>query len=73
MPTKERKLKATALEGAKWRGHKMPYRWEHLNPHCWCKECKVCGYEVVVDTKPAPNGIDIGGKAVALTCSSKGA
>jgi hypothetical protein len=27
--------------------------------------------QVVVNVKPAPNGIDIGGEAVALTCEPK--
>lgn len=30
--------------------------------------CNRCKATVVVDTKPAPNGIDIGGEAVAINC-----
>lgn len=33
--------------------------------------CKGCGSYVQVDTDPAPNGIDIGGTAVALNCKGK--
>lgn len=30
--------------------------------------CLVCKMEVHCNTKPLPNGIDIGGEAVALSC-----
>ena len=30
--------------------------------------CKDCGMCVYLDEDPTPNGIDIGGKAVALNC-----
>jgi len=59
MPTKERKLKAIAVASAGARKHTMPHKWERLGPHTWCKECKVCGYEMVVNTKPAPNEISL--------------
>lgn len=31
--------------------------------------CTACGMTVQVDTMPPPNGIDIGGTAVALSCT----
>lgn len=30
--------------------------------------CKVCGAYVGIDSDPWPNGIDIGGPAVAINC-----
>lgn len=30
--------------------------------------CQTCGAYVQVDSNPPPNGIDIGGNAVALNC-----
>lgn len=32
-------------------------------------ECVFCGMQVVINTHPMPNEVDIGGKAVALHCS----
>ena len=31
-------------------------------------ECVVCGMEVQCNSKPLPNGIDIGGQALAVNC-----
>jgi len=33
--------------------------------------CDTCGLEVQICTNPMPNGIDIGGEAVALNCGDK--
>jgi hypothetical protein len=67
MTTLER-LRKSALESCKFREHKMT-RFASL--HNWAKvaDCKVCGMSVYVNSKPAPNGIDISGEAVALTCT----
>lgn len=60
-------LRISALESCRFRGHKMT-RFASL--HSWAKvsDCKTCGMTVIVNSRPAPNGIDIGGEAVALTC-----
>lgn len=67
-----RRLRREAMESATWRGHQMG-RWEIIlgggtGAHRQQATCKKCGKQVVVDTNPPPNGIDIGGEAVALGC-----
>lgn len=32
-------------------------------------QCELCGLEVGLDTRPPPNGIDVGGEACAVGCS----
>jgi len=61
-------LKADARATATWRGHDL-FRFETLSNTTACAMCKKCGMEVFVDANPAPNGIDISGQAVALTCN----
>ena len=61
-------LRREAASACKFRGHKM----------CWIPTdivnsntrgtCKLCGMLVDLKTHPAPNEINIGGEAVALTC-----
>lgn len=65
--TKEKRLKKEAMEAAKWRGHKFSGAWWQ-GSHTFGRNCVVCDAWVLVDTKPAPNSIDIGGTAVALNC-----
>lgn len=67
MRTIER-LRQEALESCKFRGHKMK-SFSRKYRHWWDSTCKVCGMEVCVNDNPAPNGIDIGGEAVALHCT----
>ena len=43
--------------GSEWR----PYEVESA-------ECKRCGAYVQIDVRPPPNGIDVGGTAVAVNC-----
>jgi hypothetical protein len=63
-----RRLKDEARNTATWRGHDMA-RFRALTPGRSAESrCKKCHRTVHVDTKPAPNGIDIGGEAVALNC-----
>ena len=64
---KVEQLRKDALESCNFRGHKMN-RFASL--HTWAKvsDCKVCGMTVIVNSKPAPNGIEIGGEAVAMHC-----
>lgn len=64
------KLKAKALKACESRGHEMG-KWEDLSETISQCTCTICAAQVVVDTKPSPNGIhdfDISGKAVALNC-----
>jgi len=71
--TKLRRLINEAKESCSFRGHKMK-RFEHSVPYngiMWgtaYSECKVCGMSVLCNTRLAPNDIEIGGEAVALTC-----
>ena len=66
--TKLEQLRKWALESCKFRGHNMT-RFASL--HSWAKvaDCKTCGMSVYVNSKPAPNDIDISGEAVALHCT----
>ena len=68
-------LKREALEACKFRGHSMG-RFKHHAPKSDLRydpdyaesTCVRCGMVVGCDASPAPNDIDIGGEAVALTC-----
>lgn len=65
------KLKASALESAKWRGHRMT-NFSMNSPtsgHAFCLECPAMAF---VDSKPGPNGIDVSGEAVAINCKRTG-
>lgn len=48
---------------ARWRGHSL--NWRQVDERRAVGDCR-CGNGVSVDTHPAPNGIDIGGPAVAV-------
>jgi hypothetical protein len=61
------KLKSEAMSGCEFRQHVMS-RWTELHPGVASTTCINCGAGVVVDLKPQPNGIDIGGEAVAMNC-----
>jgi len=61
-------LKKQALESCKFRGHSMGrFRTCIKNQSAWTN-CGICGKQINVDTAPLPNGIEIGGEAVALSC-----
>lgn len=75
-----RRLRKEANEACTFRGHNMS-TWTRLHfdqrldsKQMWRSkiveesECIVCRMTVVINTMPAPNEIDIGGQAVALTC-----
>ena len=64
-----RKLKNEAREAAWVRGHQglSPFRTQIKNELA-VAECP-CGAYVQVDCTPPPNGIEIGGDAVALNCN----
>ena len=67
-------LKAQARESAEWRGHSMtPFKDMTglvKSRTFYRSTCRKCGMLVDVNPDPAPNGIDIGGSAVALGCKS---
>ena len=65
-------LKEDALKACKNRGHKMNKfgfavhaAGQGIYGGSYCLRC---GKAVQIDTNPAPNGIEIGGEAVALNC-----
>jgi hypothetical protein len=62
-----KKLMKEAEESAKSRGHILK-PWEIEGRTGAIAECKVCGKEVICDTEPQANGIEIHGDAVALDC-----
>ena len=62
-------LKQSAIEATTFRGHRMA-PWSDFLACSRCA-CKVCGMEVTVTPNPAPNDIDLGGPAVALTCKRR--
>lgn len=67
--TKLRRLKAEALECCKFRGHYMGRFFQKgMHVHRHIARCRKCAMGVIVDTASPPNGIDIGGEAVALGC-----
>ena len=62
------KLRKQALEACQFRGHKMqPFSRKYR--HWWGSKCKICGKGVVINDQPDPNGIDICGEAIALSCN----
>ena len=67
-------LRRHTRESCKWRGHDMPpfQRFEGFwnCPRLQYSECRRCNMQVIVNARPTPNEIDIGGEAVALNCTS---
>ena len=65
-------LKIEADTACQFNGHTM--NWDKPFFHKWSNSnlqdatCKYCGMKVQCCDKPQPNGIDIGGEAVALGC-----
>lgn len=69
--TKQQQLEQSALESAVARGHRMtPFARLYEQRHVSESVCERCEAYVQVNTKPAPNQIDIGGTAVSLNCRS---
>lgn len=61
-----KRLKAQAAE---FRGHILgPWSGTAGTDLAYCKTCRC---QVAVTPEPAPNGIDIGGQAVAIDCTSQ--
>jgi len=60
-------LKRQAMNSSLFRNHNMS-NFKRLGPNHHLSVCKICGADVMVNLKPQPNEIDIGGEAVALPC-----
>jgi hypothetical protein len=61
-------LKRSATAATTWRGHKMePWTATGSKTRAY-RSCRLCGAWVGVNVSPPPNGIEIGGSAVALNC-----
>ena len=72
---KKRNLKEEAAAACKFRGHKME-NWGFTVKAGGSgirggAICKLCGRGVQYDTNPPPDGIDIGGEAVAVNCDTE--
>jgi len=63
-------LKAQALQACWFRGHDMSPWKETPDGRHHVAHCRACDMQVSVTPRPAPNEIDVGGEAVALTCLS---
>jgi hypothetical protein len=72
MPTKVHldTLMREAIETATWREHRMGAM-EYFSFTHARSTCQDCGAEVDVRTRPAPNETNIGGPAVAVSCTGK--
>jgi len=66
-------LRTEAEESCKLRGHEIEWRRPLMsklsNSTIQNGVCKHCGEWVQLTDNPQPNGIDIGGPAVALNCT----
>ena len=68
-------LKNEAEISCTLRGHIM--EWEKCFFHKWSNSnlqdatCKKCGLWVQICDNPQPNGIDIGGPAIAVNCNNE--
>lgn len=65
---KREALKSQAIRAATARNHRLG-PWTDFDNYRACAKCEVCGKEAYIDGRPAPNGIDVSGEAVALNCS----
>lgn len=63
-------LARQATRTAKFRGHTLSaWQWTHTADRTTgAATCHDCHRGAYVDTRPAPNGIDISGDAIALNC-----
>lgn len=64
------RLRQEAVEACKYRGHDMGrfHQADFFKTTLRYARCRVCGKQVIINSHPAPNEIEIGGRAVALTC-----
>lgn len=64
-------LKREASKSARFRGHRLSWRNVYGRadgPKSQSATCRKCGAGLTVEQSPAPNGIEIGGPAVAVNC-----
>jgi hypothetical protein len=67
-----RSLKREAARATHSRGHRMSWSIHHGEHRSLViGVCVYCEMQVSCDPKPEPNGIDIGGEAVALNCTER--
>ena len=72
--TRVARLRFEAMQVARCRGHDMGRMTRVFvadGRKTWQSECRKCGAWVQVQPNPAPNGVDIGGEAVALECGDE--
>lgn len=71
--TKLERLRLEALESCRWRGHDMGQfrQADFFKDTLRYAHCKVCGLQVVINSRPQPNEIDIGGRALAMGCADE--
>jgi len=63
-----RTLKNEARESANFRGHELGRFSTYHDGHSATAKCRNCSAYVTVNSKPAPNEIDIAGDAIAGNC-----
>jgi hypothetical protein len=68
--TKMDRLKKSARESFRFRGHKGT-PWISVGRGAVSLHCDKCGAYVLCETNPPPNGVEIGGDAVALNCTGR--
>lgn len=64
-------LKNEATLSTTFRGHHLGEWQDVVDERGSLNECLECGKKVCVVVKPLPNEIDIGGEAVALSCTDQ--
>jgi hypothetical protein len=72
MPSRFRRLKKTAAEYCKARGHTME-RFKHIlaiSTSAFSK-CTKCGRIVIVNPYPRTNGLKLSGNAIKFNCTKK--
>ena len=64
-------LRNEAQEAAKRRGHWIKWLHPFFGERTSIQDgkCRVCGAPVQIDVSPLPNGIDMGGEALAMNCN----
>jgi hypothetical protein len=70
--TKVQRLTKELLTSTRFRHHKMKLiaTYHESNRIVKVYDCQACGKSAVVNTRPMPNDIEIGGEAVAVNCDN---
>jgi hypothetical protein len=74
MDRSRRELEQLARASAHARGHCLSiFRTTSTDERrvCAMATCGYCHAEACIDTNPPPNGIDVGGRAVAINCTRR--